>query len=58
MNGTFSPVQRELYTFYLGVYEAILYSIKPHVTAQAILQDAVPEDGRHDGDDDVFENSY
>ena len=41
VNGTFSPVQRELYTFYLGVYEAILYSIKPHLTAQAILQDAV-----------------
>ena len=41
VNGTFSPVQRELYTFYLGVYEAILYSIKPHVTAQTILQDAV-----------------
>ena len=41
VNGTFSPVQRELYTFYLGVYEAILYSIKPHVTAQSILQDAV-----------------
>jgi Xaa-Pro aminopeptidase len=41
VNGTFSPVQRELYTFYLGVYEAILYSIKPHVTAQAILEDAV-----------------
>jgi Xaa-Pro aminopeptidase len=41
VNGTFSPVQRELYTFYLGVYEAILYSIKPNVTAQAILQEAV-----------------
>jgi Xaa-Pro aminopeptidase len=41
VNGTFSPVQRELYTFYLGVYEAILYSIEPHITAQAILQDAV-----------------
>jgi Xaa-Pro aminopeptidase len=41
VNGTFTPVQRELYTFYLGVYEAILYSIKPHVTAQAILQEAV-----------------
>ena len=41
VNGTFTPVQRELYTFYLGVYEAILYSIKPHLTAQAILQDAV-----------------
>jgi Xaa-Pro aminopeptidase len=41
VNGKFTPVQRELYTFYLGVYEAILYSIKPHLTAQAILQDAV-----------------
>jgi Xaa-Pro aminopeptidase len=41
VNGTFSPVQRELYTFYLGVYEAILYSVKPHVTAQSILQEAV-----------------
>ena len=41
VNGRFSPVQRELYTFYLGLYEAILYSIKPHVTAQSILQDAV-----------------
>lgn len=41
VNGVFSPVQRELYTFYLGVYEAILYSIKPHVTAEAILQEAV-----------------
>jgi Xaa-Pro aminopeptidase len=41
VNGKFSPVQRELYTFYLGVYEAILYAIKPHVTAQAILQEAV-----------------
>jgi Xaa-Pro aminopeptidase len=41
VNGKFSPVQRELYTFYLGLYEAILYSIKPHVTAQAILQEAV-----------------
>ena len=41
VNGKFSPVQRELYTFYLGVYEAILYSIKPHVTAPAILAEAV-----------------
>ena len=41
VNGTFSPVQRELYTFYLGVYEALLYSIKPNVTAESILQDAV-----------------
>ena len=41
VNGRFTPVQRELYTFYLGIYEAILYAIKPHATAQAILQDAV-----------------
>jgi Xaa-Pro aminopeptidase len=41
VNGRFSPVQRELYTFYLGVYEAILYSIRPNVSSQAILQDAV-----------------
>ena len=27
-------VQRELYMFYLGVYEALLYPIKPNVTAQ------------------------
>jgi Xaa-Pro aminopeptidase len=41
VNGRFSAAQRELYTFYLGLYEAILYSIRPHVTAQAILQEAV-----------------
>jgi Xaa-Pro aminopeptidase len=41
VNGRFSPVQRELYGFYLGIYEAILYSIKPKMTGQAILQDAV-----------------
>jgi Xaa-Pro aminopeptidase len=41
VNGTFTPVQRELYSFYLSVYEAILYSIKPHLTAQVILQEAV-----------------
>lgn len=41
VNGRFTPVQRELYGFYLGIYEAILHSIKPHVTSQAILQEAV-----------------
>jgi Xaa-Pro aminopeptidase len=41
VNGTFSPAQRELYGFYLGIYEAILSSIKPRLTSQAILQDAV-----------------
>jgi Xaa-Pro aminopeptidase len=41
VNGRFGPVQRELYGFYLGIYEAILFSIKPNVTGQAILQEAV-----------------
>ena len=42
-NGTFSPTQRELYGFYLGVYEAVLYAIKPGLTSQQILQAAVPK---------------
>jgi Xaa-Pro aminopeptidase len=41
VNGRFGPVQRELYGFYLGIYEAILFSIKPNATSQAILQEAV-----------------
>jgi Xaa-Pro aminopeptidase len=41
VNGRFSDTQRELYGFYLGIYEAILYSIKPNVTAQAVLKDAL-----------------
>jgi len=43
VNGKFSPVQRELYGFYLGVYEAVLYAIKPNITAQQILQSALPK---------------
>ena len=43
VNGKFSPVQRELYGFYLGVYEAVLYAIKPNLTAQQILQAALPK---------------
>jgi Xaa-Pro aminopeptidase len=43
VNGKFSPVQRELYGFYLGVYEAVLYAIKPQLTAQQILQAALPK---------------
>lgn len=42
-NGTFSPTQRELYGFYLGAYEAVLYAIKPGLTSQQILQAAVPK---------------
>ena len=43
VNGKFSPAQRELYGFYLGVYEAVLYAIKPQLTAQQILQAALPK---------------
>jgi Xaa-Pro aminopeptidase len=43
VNGKFSPVQRELYGFYLGVYEAVLYSIKPNITAQDVLKTALPK---------------
>jgi Xaa-Pro aminopeptidase len=41
VNGRFTAWQRELYGFYLGVYEAILYAIRPNVTAQAVLGEAV-----------------
>jgi len=43
VNGQFSPAQRELYGFYLGVYEAVLHAIKPQLTAQQILQAALPK---------------
>jgi Xaa-Pro aminopeptidase len=43
VNGKFTPVQRELYGFYLGVYEAVLYSIKPNITAQDIVKAALPK---------------
>lgn len=41
VNGTFSPVQSELYGFYLTCYRAILKHIRPGVTAQVIKQEAV-----------------
>ena len=41
VNGKFSPVQRELYGFYLACYRAILNHIRPGVTAQAIKLEAV-----------------
>jgi Xaa-Pro aminopeptidase len=43
VNGKFSPVQRELYGFYLTCYRAILNHIRPGVTAQVIKQEAVRE---------------
>jgi hypothetical protein len=36
-------VQREFYGFYLGVYEAVLYSIKPNITAQDVVKAALPK---------------
>lgn len=43
VNGKFSPSQRELYSFYLACYKAILKHIRPGVTAQAIKQEAAAE---------------
>jgi Xaa-Pro aminopeptidase len=40
-DGTFNAVQRELYGFYLAVYEAILHAIRPYVTAQQVKLDAL-----------------
>jgi Xaa-Pro aminopeptidase len=40
-NGTFSPRQREMYTVYVRLYQALMTSIRPHVTAGEILEDAV-----------------
>ena len=42
VNGKFSQEQRELYGFYLGIYEAVLFAIKPNITSQAVLQAALP----------------
>ena len=41
VNGTFSPWQRELYGFYLSCYRSVLSHIRPGVTAQVIIQEAV-----------------
>jgi Xaa-Pro aminopeptidase len=43
VGGRFSPVQRELYGFYLGYYEAILYSIRPGLTPQQVRREALPK---------------
>jgi Xaa-Pro aminopeptidase len=43
VNGKFNNWQRELYTFYLDCYRAILKSIRPGVTAGAIMQEAAQE---------------
>jgi len=41
VNGRFSAWQRELYGFYNASYEAILYGIKPNVTAKSVLEAAI-----------------
>jgi Xaa-Pro aminopeptidase len=40
-SGTFSPEQRELYTTYLRLYQALMTSIRPKTTPKAIIEDAV-----------------
>ena len=39
-NGKFTPRQAEYYTIYLRLYQAVLTSIRPHVTARAIKDSA------------------
>lgn len=41
VNGRFTADQRDLYGFYLGTYEAVLYAIKPGLTSQQVLRAAV-----------------
>jgi len=41
VNGKFNAWQRELYGFYNASYEAILYGIKPNLTAHAVLEQAI-----------------
>lgn len=41
VNGKFTPEQRELYSFYLGAYRAILDAIRPGATPQTIKRDAL-----------------
>lgn len=43
VNGTFNAVQRELYTFYLDFYEAILYNIKVGLTPQEVMKNALKQ---------------
>jgi Xaa-Pro aminopeptidase len=40
-NGKFTADQRELYGVYVALYQALMTSIRPNVTARAVIQDAV-----------------
>ena len=41
VNGKFTQDQRDLYGFYLGVYDAVLNNIKPGITSAQVLQAAL-----------------
>lgn len=40
-SGVFSPAQRELYTIYLRLYQALMTSIRPNAAPRDIIRDAV-----------------
>ena len=40
-NGKFTPRQREFYTIYLRIYQALMTSIRVHATAREIMDNAV-----------------
>jgi Xaa-Pro aminopeptidase len=40
-SGRFSPAQREIYTVYLRLYQALMTSIAPRMTPRAIMDEAV-----------------
>ena len=40
-SGRFSPAQREIYTVYLRLYQALMTSIRPNATPRAIMDEAV-----------------
>lgn len=40
-NGKFTPRQREFYTIYLRLYQALMTSIKAHVAPRDVIQEAV-----------------
>jgi Xaa-Pro aminopeptidase len=40
-SGVFSPAQRELYTIYLRLYQALMTSIQPNAAPRDIIRDAV-----------------
>jgi Xaa-Pro aminopeptidase len=42
-NGRFTPAQREIYTVYLRLYQALMTSIRPRVPVKAIVAEAVKE---------------